>query len=229
MAGHSRVSMIDEQNPIRTSRITVARGIALLAVVFSTTLPRLRLQLDPFQVEPVVALAVLVAVLCLCGATHPALGLKLTSPQGTGYWLRVAGLFAAIIVALAAVAACVFYVAGWRVPVPRLDPQFVGHAAFNMCIYAPFVEETVFRSLLTFAVLPMLGERWTIIVSGVVFALVHILRGNPGPDNLVAGFMLQWAFLRSGSIVVPIAFHAGGNLIALSFHIAAWSALGPVG
>jgi membrane protease YdiL (CAAX protease family) len=96
-----------------------------------------------------------------------------------------------------------------------------------MCLYAPIVEETVFRLLLTAALLPTLGERWTIVASGAAFAIVHILRGNPGPDNLIAGFMLEWAFLRSGTILVPLAFHAGGNLIALTSHVVIWYVLGP--
>jgi membrane protease YdiL (CAAX protease family) len=225
--------MIDEQ--AQSSRIAVARLIALSAVLFSTAVPRLWwhvprlwINLDPLYAEAVVILTALVAVLCLCNGAHPLLGLRATSQQGPAYWLRIAGLFAAIVVAVAAVAATVFYLAGWQIPIPRLDPQEVPDRAFIMLVSAPITEEVVFRSLLTLAVLPTLGERWTIIVSGLAFALVHILRGNPGPDNLIAGFLLQWAFLRSGTIVVPIAFHAGGNLIALVGHVATWYVLGPV-
>jgi len=93
---------------------------------------------------------------------------------------------------------------------------------FWMCFYAPLVEEIVFRSLLTAAVYPLIGQRGAIVVSGVVFAMIHVIGGNPGPDNQVAGFLLEWAFLRSGTILVPMAMHAAGNLIAFGIHIASW-------
>ena len=54
--------------------------------------------------------------------------------------------------------------------------------------------------------------------SGLLFGGLHVLYGNPGPDNLVAGFFLAWAILKSGSILVPLALHALGNLCV----IAAW-------
>jgi len=66
------------------------------------------------------------------------------------------------------------------------------------------------------------GERGTILASGLVFALIHILRGNASPENQIAGFLLEWAFLRSGTILVPIAMHSAGNLIALGFQVGGW-------
>ena len=44
----------------------------------------------------------------------------------------------------------------------------------------------------------------------------------PGPDNLIAGFFLAWAFLKSGSIIVPLALHALGNLCALVSWVGMW-------
>jgi membrane protease YdiL (CAAX protease family) len=84
------------------------------------------------------------------------------------------------------------------------------------------LEEVVYRALLTAAVFPLAGQRGTIVVSGIVFASIHLIGGNPGPDNQIAGFLLEWAFLRSGTILVPVALHAAGNLIALGLHVAAW-------
>lgn len=224
--------MIEQLIP--STRMAAARLIALVAVVFSTTapslwraVPGLGADLDLRYADAVVSMTALVAVLCLCDGAHRHLGLRLASPQGTVYWLRIAALFAGIIVAVAAVAATVFYFAGWKIPIPRVDPQYARTRVFDMCVAAPVVEETVFRALLTLALLPTLGERWTIVVSGLVFGLAHILRGIPGADNLIAGFLLQWAFLRSGTIVVPIVFHAGGNLFVLMGHIASWYVLGP--
>lgn len=221
--------MIDPADEEAVHAAPVARLIALGAVVFSTALPCLRFeQLGTLEVEPVIALGALVAVFCFSGGNRAVFGFRLTPSRGWRYWARMAGVFAGIILLLAALIAGAFSVLGWRIPIPRRDPQFIYAHTFLMCVYAPIVEEMVFRALLTFAVLPTLGPRWTIIVSGFVFAILHILRGIPGADNLVAGFMLQWAFLRSGTILVPMAFHAGGNLMVLAGHVASWHLLGPI-
>jgi len=91
---------------------------------------------------------------------------------------------------------------------------------FHYCVDAPFYEELIFRSLLFVAVLPTIGGRCAVILSGVLFAAIHVLRGNPGPDNQIAGFMLAWAFLKSRTILVPIAMHSAGNFFAVGFHAA---------
>ena len=67
-----------------------------------------------------------------------------------------------------------------------------------------------------------------ILVSGLIFGLIHVLGGNASPENHIAGFMLAWAFLRSGTILVPIATHSAGNLLALSGQVAGWYLLPPV-
>jgi membrane protease YdiL (CAAX protease family) len=53
----------------------------------------------------------------------------------------------------------------------------------------------------------------------VLFGLIHVLGGNPGPDNLIAGFFLQWAYMKSGTVLVPLAMHSSGNLIAFSAQV----------
>jgi len=68
----------------------------------------------------------------------------------------------------------------------------------------------------------LLGPRGTIVASGLLFGALHVLYGNPGPDNLLAGFLLAWTYLRSGSILVPFALHALGNLGVLASWVALW-------
>jgi membrane protease YdiL (CAAX protease family) len=60
----------------------------------------------------------------------------------------------------------------------------------------------------------LLGARLCIGVSGVIFAGLHFLYGNPSPENLLGGFILTWANLKSGTLIVPISLHAVGNLCA---------------
>lgn len=50
-------------------------------------------------------------------------------------------------------------------------------------------------------------------------AVAHAVAANPAR-------CFSWAFLRSGSIVVPIAFHATGNVVAAVTNIVAGHALG---
>jgi len=171
--------------------------------------------------EPLLALAGLAAVLCIHDGEAPLLGFRLAPLQGWLYWVRTALWFGAAIALLLVVCSAFWILVGWQIPLPP-QPTNLAMKLFWMCCYAPLVEEVVFRSLLTAAVYPLLGERGTIVASGVVFALIHVIGGNPGPDNQVAGFLLEWAFLRSGTILVPLAMHAAGNLIAFGVHIASW-------
>ncbi len=60
-----------------------------------------------------------------------------------------------------------------------------------------------------------LGPRRAIVIDGAVFALLHFVYGNASPDNFVGGYVLAWAYLRSGTIVVPLVLHAAGNLAAM--------------
>lgn len=65
----------------------------------------------------------------------------------------------------------------------------------------------------------MIGSFRTVVVSGSLFAIAHFVGGNPGPDNFVAGFLLAWAYLKSGSLLIPILLHALGNLCVFVFAI----------
>jgi membrane protease YdiL (CAAX protease family) len=171
--------------------------------------------------EPLLALAGLAAVLCIHDGDTSLLGLRSAPIQGWRHWIRIALWFGAAIALLLFVCSSIWILSGWPIPLPPRPTNLV-MKLFWMCFYAPLVEEIVFRSLLTAAVYPLIGQRGAIVVSGVVFAMIHVIGGNPGPDNQVAGFLLEWAFLRSGTILVPMAMHAAGNLIAFGIHIASW-------
>lgn len=89
----------------------------------------------------------------------------------------------------------------------------------SFVLRASIEEELLFRFFLCGALLGYVSMGANIAINGVVFALVHIVLGGIGPDSVVAGFILAWAFLRSGSIVVPIAMHAAGNgLLFVVYH-----------
>jgi uncharacterized protein len=56
------------------------------------------------------------------------------------------------------------------------------------------------------------------VASGMIFGALHVLYGNPPPDNFIAGSFLAWAYLKIGTIVVPIASHLLGNLCVVAMH-----------
>ena len=92
----------------------------------------------------------------------------------------------------------------------------------QMCVLSPIFEEATYRFGLCTGLVTVLRPWGTIFVTGMIFGALHILYGNPGPDNLIAGYFLAWAYLKSGTIVVPVVLHSFGNLCTLAMHVATW-------
>lgn len=202
--------------PREPSCNTLSRSIALTTVILGFVQTRYWLGLS----LPLLAVSGLLIVLCLNNGNAPTLGLRMSPVQGWRYWCGFSAWFAIVIASVCAVVCGIWYSLGWTLQIPRTSPTMP--AFIHMCIDSPVSEEVIFRALLTVAVLPLLGEWGTILLGGVVFALLHVIHGNPGPDNQLAGFMLGWAFLKSKTILVPLAMHSTGNLIALGIQIAAY-------
>jgi membrane protease YdiL (CAAX protease family) len=155
------------------------------------------------------------------------LGLRVIPVQGFRYWFRVGGVLGAILLAIGLIAVAILLSGHlWRSPesVPTVAPAaFVSRFIFA-CIQSPIVEETLYRIILCVPI-AAISSNLAIGVSGVLFAALHFVYGNPGPDNFLAGYLLAWAYLKSSAILVPVALHAGGNAIALGFQVAAWYVL----
>jgi membrane protease YdiL (CAAX protease family) len=166
-------------------------------------------------------LAAAVIYLTLTRGDMASCGLTLTPVQGWRYWGKVTlaiGLIVACWLVLAVAAAKLM---GKSWPIPQVAPDFVRTAFVWGCIRAPLLEEPIYR----LALCVPLASRWprsTVVASGVLFAYLHVLYGNSAPDNQIAGFFLAWAYLKSGSILVPLGLHSLGNLCALSAHVLAY-------
>jgi len=92
-----------------------------------------------------------------------------------------------------------------------IDNQF-GYIV--LCLFAPFVEELVFRGAILKALLGGMKSHWTaIFVSALLFALVH---ANPAqmPHALLIGLLLGWLYYRTGSILPGVALHWVNNTVA---------------
>lgn len=149
-----------------------------------------------------------------------SLGLRLRPIQGYAYWIKVALLIGGIILGFVVIIFAIWKLMGWEIPVFYVAPEELWPALFLFCVYAPLVEEGTFRFVLCTPTTRAAGPWAAILISGTIFAGLHFLYGRASPDNLIAGYFLAWAYLKSGSIMVPIALHSLGNLCALCYQLA---------
>lgn len=94
-----------------------------------------------------------------------------------------------------------------------------------LVLVGPFAEELFFRGL-GVRVLAPFGGLTAIVVTGLVFGLVH---GIPAalPPLLVLGFGLAWVRLRSASVWPPFLAHAAYNGLGILLLVLSWVADAP--
>lgn len=173
------------------------------------------------QVRAVLALLAIAALLLLAGDL-PTVGLTPRPERGWGHWAKVALAAGAAVAVVLGVAFGVWTLLGNDLPLYVTPPEHVGAALLGMCVLAPVVEEALYRLVACAALVAVLGAWGAVLASGALFAGLHFAYGNPSPENQVGGFVLAWAFLRSGTVLVPVALHALGNLCVLAAQVAAW-------
>lgn len=100
----------------------------------------------------------------------------------------------------------------------------IAHAPLGyltLCLFAPFVEEVVFRGAILRALLNTKLHPWAAIsVSAVLFAVVH---GNVAqmPHAFIIALLLGWMYRRTGSILPGVAFHWVNNTVVYAIIILA--------
>ena len=107
---------------------------------------------------------------------------------------------------------------GWRIPLALMAVSL-----------GPLVEELLFRGVLLSALLQRRGSATAIVLSSVLFALMHL----PGlnwqvfavPNLLLLALALAWLRLRSGSIWPSVLAHGIYNLMA----VVAWFVAASIG
>ncbi len=83
-----------------------------------------------------------------------------------------------------------------------------------ICLFAPLVEEVVFRGAILKSLLGSFKNHWiAILISAIAFALVH---GNLAqmPHALAVGVLLGWMYYRTKSILPGVTLHWVNNTIA---------------
>jgi membrane protease YdiL (CAAX protease family) len=174
--------------------------------------------LDAFQGsdECRVGLAVLVLAFypILANGRFSSVGMIATPFGGWRYWCVAALVLTLVVAVLAIPAAGLWWLSGGRVD-DIVSEEWHGGWWFHLRHFflGPASEEIIYRMGICSIVAGWLGPRTAIAVSGVLFALVHLAYGGVNPVNLVAGFVLAWAFLKSNTILVPIALHGFGNIL----------------
>jgi uncharacterized protein len=151
-----------------------------------------------------------------------AMGLRFRPIQGLRYWLLATALIGAAIGTLLLLALAVALITGYPIRLYEIRPHDLMTMFVQMCVLAPIFEEATYRFALCTGLVPVIKPWGTIFASGLIFGALHFLYGNPGPDNLIAGYFLAWAYLKSGTIVVPVVLHSFGNLCALVMHFGTW-------
>ena len=152
-----------------------------------------------------------------------SLGLRVVPIQGWWYWAKLtviaAAGFGVLLLAIYGGARLLGIDTG---PAPYMTPDQLGWFLRQGVVEAPLFEETIYRLALCTGAVAVLRKWPTIAVSGLAFGVLHVLYGNPGPDNILAGYVLAWAYLKSGTIWLPVVYHALGNLtvylVGVSFY-----------
>lgn len=135
-----------------------------------------------------------------------SLGFRLVPKQGWLFWLIATAVIGAVFLGLLIIAT--FVVPGYSLS----DPQaLTWHEFLKTCIIAPLVEEIIYRMMLCPPAVGLFGLWPGIVASAVLFALAHVVSGHTAPENQLGGFFLAWAFVKSETILVPIALHSIGN------------------
>ncbi|MHC5539289.1 lysostaphin resistance A-like protein [Singulisphaera rosea] len=173
----------------------------------------------PRLIPPIVALTIY-GVLVRGDLT--SLGFGVRPVQGYRYWATATLLIGLVVGLISLTVGAVYVAAGVAIPILGVPLPLVPQFLFRMCVVAPLVEELIYRSVLCTLTSPSLKPGLTIAVSGVAFAFLHVLYGNPGPDNFAAGFLLAWAYLKSGTILTPVFLHSLGNLCVLAVWVFVW-------
>jgi membrane protease YdiL (CAAX protease family) len=81
-------------------------------------------------------------------------------------------------------------------------------------LLSPIAEEILFRGLLFGAIGKWVSARWTIVLTAILFSLVHLQPSYFLPLFGV-GLVLGWARHKSGGLALPILMHCINNCVAL--------------
>jgi membrane protease YdiL (CAAX protease family) len=139
-------------------------------------------------------------------------------PGGYNWWPLVLMAIAAVIYSLGTLPVVWYPLAQWA---PDLVEQFLTepvagsrvHFFVSAVVLAPIIEETIFRGLLFSRLTKKWGMTRAMIVSSVLFGLLH-----PDPvGKFVFGFVACVLYVHTQTLILPIVLHALHNGIVFAF------------
>lgn len=173
------------------------------------------------------ALAVIaaLALLALGKWDRGAFGFVIRPAPSVLYWVRTVALLGVVLGAVVAGTMVAIRQMGYRISTDSMfssSSQF-GPFVLEYCVLIVIFEEVIYRLVVCAPAVRIVGAWGTVVLSGVVFALLHSLYLNlltPGVLGFygAAGLLLGWAYLRSGSLLVSMALHALGNGAIGAYH-----------
>lgn len=175
-----------------------------------------------YDVRLALALIAFVTLMAVRDGDAETPGLRLTPIQGWSPWPGWSLRIGVAVTFLIVTSFAVWHSLGNELPLYTTHPAHIVRHFVNACLLAPALEEVVYRFFVFAAFVPLAGCRNTIILSGLIFGMLHVLHGNPSPENLVGGFFLAWAFYKSETIVVPFMLHGIGNGFVVIGQVGGW-------
>ena len=173
---------------------------------------------------PRVALGVAVLVFFTTLATdgNRSAGLRWRALPSWSYWPKWTVTLGTVVLAGSLIVSAFLWMFG---SLPQIESQFATEQQmvrflWQACLRAPIEEELLYRVALCAPLAALLGTRWTVLVGGIAFAGLHLGYGNLAPNHVFAGFVMTWAYLRSGNLLVPILLHSLGNFLVWLLHVA---------
>lgn len=198
-------------------------GVAVVTVALDLLLVNCSYTYERFR--PTLALFAFAVTVYLQEGNLNSLGLQARPLQGWGIWVKTSIKIGLIIVACIGAGWGIWYRLGHEIPFRFFEPRHFFYFLPWSCIEAPLQEETIYRIVICVSLNGLIGERPTILVSGSLFALLHVFYGNPSPENLLGGYFLAWAYLKSETVLIPVLLHSVGNFLVLIGHSIAWYVL----
>jgi len=196
-----------------------AIGVAVGTVLLDACLIRYHFAEDDRLTLALVAFAIIVY---LSHGDLKSIGLQSRPIQGWAVWVHTSIKIAFAVAICIVTGWGIWYLAGYQIPLHSIPPSHFISRLIHVCFVAPVLEETIYRIVVCVPLVSVIGCWKTIIVSGGLFALLHVLYGNPSPENLIGGLFLAWAYLKSETILLPLLLHSLGNLLVLVGNIALW-------
>lgn len=181
------------------------------------------------DVRACTALVAFALTIYLTDGDHKSIGLSASPKQGWSSWASTSLKIGAATGVCVVGGLGIWSVSGHELTFPTTAPADAFSRFLHMCFVAPVVEETVYRVAACGLIATICGNKRTILINGLLFGGLHFLYGNASPENMVGGFFLAWAFLKSETILIPILLHSIGNTLVLTGQVAGWYLLGGAG